>query len=44
MLIKAKDITKGFDGDFLYKNVSFKIESRDKIGLVGKTAQGKQPC
>ncbi len=41
ILLNAKDLSRNF-GDFnLFKNVSFNIDSSDKIGLVGINGAGK---
>ncbi len=39
-LITVENITKGFD-NVLFKNISFKINDGDKIGLIGPNGRGK---
>ena len=33
-IIQLKNIFKQFSGEYIFKNVSFSIENKDKIGLV----------
>lgn len=40
-IIQLKNIFKQFSGDFILKNISFSIENKDKIGLVGLNGTGK---
>ena len=35
------NITVSFGGRDLYKNISFQINPKDKIGIVGKNGAGK---
>ena len=41
ILLNAKDIKKSFGDKILFENVSFNIDSSDKIGLVGINGAGK---
>ena len=41
MLLEATGITKEFGDNILFKDVSFKIEPNDKIGLIGLNGSGK---
>jgi len=40
-MISVKNISVHFSGDYLFRNVSFLIRNRDKIGLVGRNGSGK---
>jgi len=40
-MISINDVSISFSGKDLFKNVSFQINTRDKIGLVGKNGSGK---
>jgi ATP-binding cassette, subfamily F, member 3 len=40
-MISVSNISVGFGGSFLYENVSFLINSRDRVGLAGKNGAGK---
>ena len=40
-IIQLKNIFKQFSGEYIFKNVSFSIENKDKIGLVGLNGTGK---
>jgi len=40
-MITLSQISVQFSGEFLFDNVSFIINSRDRIGLVGKNGSGK---
>ncbi len=41
VLIKVENLTKKFDGNVLFENVSFAIEAGDKVALIGKNGCGK---
>ena len=36
-------VSKVFGGEALYENATFQINPGEKVGLVGKTVQGKLP-
>jgi len=40
-MIQILDITKSFGEQVLYDNITFNINSREKIGLVGRNGHGK---
>jgi ATP-binding cassette subfamily F protein 3 len=40
-MLNLTNITVSFGGRDLYKNISFQINSKDKIGIVGKNGAGK---
>ena len=40
-MISVKNISVHFSGDYLFRNVSFLIRNRDRIGLVGRNGSGK---
>ncbi|MFV0288722.1 MAG: ABC-F family ATP-binding cassette domain-containing protein [Mycoplasmatales bacterium] len=40
-MIKIENISKSFGQDYVFKDISFVINSQDKIGIVGKNGQGK---
>ncbi len=40
-IITASNLAKGFDGNSLFANLSFKIEAKAKIGLTGINGSGK---
>ena len=41
MLISTDNITFGFNGDILLDNVSFTLNERDRVGLIGPNGEGK---
>ena len=41
MLVNANNLSKSFGDEVLFKDVSFNIDSEDKIGLVGINGAGK---
>ncbi len=40
-MISVKNISVHFSGEYLFRNVSFLIRHRDRIGLVGRNGSGK---
>lgn len=40
-LLSVSKLQKEFNGDVLFKNVSFEINSKDKIAVIGKNGTGK---
>ncbi|MCK5761554.1 MAG: ABC-F family ATP-binding cassette domain-containing protein, partial [Candidatus Izimaplasma sp.] len=40
-ILSVSKLTKEFDGEVLFKNISFDINSRDKIAIIGKNGTGK---
>lgn len=40
-ILKVSKLQKEFNGDILFKNVSFDINSKDKVALIGKNGTGK---
>ena len=40
-MISINKLSVNFTGDFLFKDVSFVVGDRDRIGLVGKNGAGK---
>ncbi len=40
-MISVNNISVHFAGDYLFRNISFLIRDKDKIGLVGKNGSGK---
>jgi ATP-binding cassette subfamily F protein 3 len=40
-MVIVENITKGFGSQLLFQEVSFKINPREKIGLVGRNGHGK---
>ena len=40
-MLNLTNITVSFGGRDLYKNISFQINSKDKIGIAGKNGAGK---
>ena len=41
MLISTDNLTFGFNGDILLDNVSFTLNERDRVGLIGPNGEGK---
>ena len=40
-MIQLSDVNKFFGTQILFENVSFSINSREKVGLVGRNGSGK---
>lgn len=40
-VIKAEDISKSFDNDKIFENISFEIFRTDRVGLIGENGVGK---
>ena len=40
-LVQFNNIYKGFSGEYVLKNISFSIDEKDKIGLIGQNGAGK---
>lgn len=40
-LLSVSKLQKEFNGDVLFKNISFEINSKDKIAVIGKNGTGK---
>ena len=40
-LLSVSKLQKEFNGDVLFNNISFEINSRDKIAVIGKNGTGK---
>ena len=40
-MLNLSNISVSFGGRDLYKNISFQINNKDKIGVVGKNGAGK---
>ena len=40
-MIQAENLTKSFSGQVLFENISFKLNSRERLGLVGRNGHGK---
>ena len=43
-MISADGLTVDFGDRILFKDVSFQINEKDRIALMGKTAQANPPC
>lgn len=41
VMISVNDISIHFTGEYIFRNVSFSIPGKDKIGLVGRNGSGK---
>ncbi|NLK98717.1 MAG: ATP-binding cassette domain-containing protein, partial [Epulopiscium sp.] len=41
MILACKDITKSFGTDIILKNITFQIEEKEKVALVGVNGAGK---
>lgn len=41
MILSVNNLTKSYDGIDIIKNISFHIETRDKLGIVGVNGAGK---
>ena len=44
ILVSANNLKKVFDGEDLFSDISFSVDSKDKIGFVGINGAGNQPC
>lgn len=40
-MIQAENLTKSFSGQVLFENISFKLNTRERLGLVGRNGHGK---
>lgn len=40
-MLEIKNLTCGYDGKFLLKDISFKVESKELIGIIGPNGSGK---
>ena len=40
-MIQAENLTKSFSGQVLFENISFKLNARERLGLVGRNGHGK---
>lgn len=40
-LLHVENLYKGFSGETLFKNITFSIDSKDKIGVIGVNGAGK---
>lgn len=40
-LVQFNNIYKGFSGEYVLKNISFSIDEKNKIGLIGQNGAGK---
>ena len=40
-ILSVSKLTKEFNGETLFKNISFEINSKDKIAIIGKNGTGK---
>ena len=40
-MIQVENVSKGFAGQILFENISFRMNSRERIGLVGRNGHGK---
>jgi len=40
-MINVENLTKSYDGDVLFDSVSFKLNPKEKIGLLGRNGHGK---
>lgn len=41
MILSVNNLTKSYDGNDIFKNVSFHIEANDKLGITGVNGAGK---
>lgn len=40
-MIQVENLTKSFAGNILFEHISFKVNARERIGLVGRNGHGK---
>lgn len=40
-LFRAENVSKGYDGQTLFKNVSFELHQGDRVAIVGRNGSGK---
>ena len=40
-MINVENLTKSYDGEALFDSVSFKLNPKEKIGLLGRNGHGK---
>ena len=40
-ILQVNDIYMGFSGETLFKEISFSVDEKDKIGLIGVNGAGK---
>lgn len=40
-LLQVNNLYMGFSGETLFKNISFSVDEKDKIGLIGVNGAGK---
>ena len=40
-MIQAENLTKSFSGQVLFESINFKLNSRERLGLVGRNGHGK---
>ena len=40
-LLQVNNLFMGFTGETLFKNISFSIDEKDKIGMIGVNGAGK---
>jgi len=40
-MLQAENLTKSFSGQVLFEDISFKLNSRERLGLVGRNGHGK---
>jgi ATP-binding cassette, subfamily F, member 3 len=40
-MISVENLSKGFGGNILFEGISFKLNSRERVGLVGRNGHGK---
>ena len=41
IVLSCKDISKSYGVNSIFENISFNVEDKDKIGLIGKNGSGK---
>src|SRR5690606_4835821 len=40
-MLNIHDLSVSFNGDYLFENVTFRLNAGDRVGLVGKNGAGK---